>query len=165
MIGLSANHIFLYKVDYMKKLSFCCLAMAIAMLFASCATTKTDLNPYEGDWEVVKFVNKGKSVTVVPANLTIQAPNSVNVFAVAGNAGVNEFFGDVEITDGNFKAHENMGMTRKMGRGAAQTFEDAFMPAFMASTTASVKGDTLTISGENSKIVFERAAEIFVIEE
>ena len=145
----------------MKKLSICCVA-ASAILLASCATTKVETvetafaDPIlTGKWESVEFVKDGAEVTGSTATITFAEPT----FAIDGNSGVNNYFGNVNINDTAFAAGDNIGSTMMAGEEGAMAFESAYLEAFAAANKIVRQGDKLVISGPSSKIVYVRNAE------
>lgn len=141
----------------MKKLSICCVA-ASAILLASCATSKVESTAMAvnadlaGSWETVEFVKDGENITGSKATISFQDPT----FSISGNAGVNNYFGEVEVSDSGFKAGDNIGTTMMMGPEAEMAFEAAYLEAFKAVTSISMDGKSLVLSGDNVKIVYKK---------
>ena len=152
----------------MKKLAICTVACA-ALLLSSCASSKVEdsdvptVNPtpafavMEGSWETAEFTKDGNAVTGSTASITFSEPD----YQIAGNNGVNQYFGSVKIDGTSFDATESLGETMMAGSEEAMAFASAYMKAFIHADTIGQVEDNLVIFGPDSKIVYEFNGEEF----
>ena len=146
----------------MKKLLLvACMAFA-AVLLSSCGSTKVEevaAPTFEGAWVVEEFVNDGAAVTGATANIEIAAPVD-GVYKVAGNAGLNQFFGDYTIVENKLTPVDPaaIGATKMAGTPEAMAYETAFLHVLTAESNIALDGEKLVISNDTAKITFVEGA-------
>ncbi len=127
------------------------LFLGTATIFTSCASNKTE--NLEGNWIVQSLKSENQEINVVPANLELR--KNGNNYSYSGNAGVNQFFGNVKIKNGKFSM-KNGGMTKMMGAPEEVNFEDNFINCLNSAKTYSLDGDILTISSRKSTVILKK---------
>ncbi|NLS11398.1 META domain-containing protein [Vibrio sp. SM6] len=75
---------------------------------------------------------------------------------VNGDAGCNNFFGQAELKNGQFRV-ENMGMTMKMCPPMAMGVEDAITTTLTEWSEITIEGQTLTLKGAQHTLVYQLA--------
>lgn len=127
------------------------LILGTAAIFTSCASNNAE--NLEGNWIVQSLKSENQEINVVPANLELR--KNGNNYSYSGNAGVNQFFGDVKIKNGKFSM-KNGGMTKMMGAPEEVNFEDNFIACLNSAKTYSLDGDLLTISSRKSTVTLKK---------
>lgn len=138
--------------------------MRIAKLFAACLAAAslliscTEKNPeLQGSWELDTIDGQTVTTSEKPAYISFDVAKS----RVNGCLGVNLFMGGYSFEDGKL-SFGDLGTTMMLGNPSDMEVESSFQKVLDATSGVKVKGETLSLLDENSKVLAtltKRAAE------
>lgn len=111
----------------MKKGIFTFITLS-SLFFMGCKSEKK----LEGDWKVNKLVTRGTDLVKESAFINLKLEH--NIWVISGNAGVNSFFGNIKIENGEIVMND-LALTKMMGDPESQHFEDEFIRVLMKVTS------------------------------
>ena len=140
----------------MKNLKIVLGLLACAFLFG-CTDEEKNL---EGSWKLVLYEKNGVAQEIEDTTLNIHFEGKKNI-QISGNAGVNNFYASVELSDDSIKSVSDIVTTKMAGSPEAMQFENEYLATLSGIDAFDIENDIdtkyliITNSYEDSALKYE----------
>jgi heat shock protein HslJ len=140
----------------MKNLKIVLGLLACAFLFG-CTDEEKNL---EGSWKLVLYEKNGVAQEIEDTTLNIHFEDKKNI-QISGNAGVNNFYASVELSDDSIKSVSDIVTTKMAGSPEAMQFENEYLATLSGIDAFDIENDIdtkyliITNSYEDSALKYE----------